>query len=90
LLNGELVERKVAIERVDDPVAIAPSPGAGAIFFIAVAVGVARQVEPVAGPPLAVVRRSQQAVHQPLISVGAIVGEKIADLFGSGREAGEI
>ena len=90
LLDGELVEGEVAIERVDHPVAIAPGPGARAIFFVAVAIGVARQVEPVARPLLAVVRRIEQAVHQAFIGVGAVVVEELADLFGGGGKAGKI
>ena len=90
LLDGELVKGNVAIERVDYPFAIAPGPGARAIFFVAVAIRVARQVKPVARPLLAVVGRIQQAVHQAFIGVGTVVAEILADLLGGGREAGKI
>src|SRR3954449_8303947 len=56
LLGSELVEGQVAVERVDDPIAIAPGPRAGAVLFIAVGIGVAGEVEPPAGPLLAEVR----------------------------------
>ena len=90
LLDGELVEGQIAIQRVDDPLAVAPRPGARAIFFVAIAIRVARQVEPVARPLLAVVRGIEQPVHIALVGVGARVGGEFAYLFGSGRQAGEV
>ena len=63
LLDGELIERLVRIERVDDPVAIRPD-AARAILFVAIRVGVARQVEPLAGPALAIAGRSEQLVGE--------------------------
>src|SRR5262249_15161086 len=56
LLDGELVERHIAVERFDHPLPPAPGPRAGAVFFIAVAIGVSRQVQPVTRPFFAVVR----------------------------------
>src|SRR5207253_10806822 len=61
---GKLVERQVAVERVDDPVAVAPGERPGAVLLVAVAVGIAGAVEPVAAPALPVVRRRQHALHQ--------------------------
>ena len=49
LLDGELVERHVAVEGVDHPVAPAPHR-ALAVALVAVGVGVAGGVEPAAGP----------------------------------------
>src|ERR1051326_3964004 len=60
LLDDELIVGQVAIERADDPVAPAPGERAAGVLFIAVAVGVAGEVEPVAAPALAVGRRGQQ------------------------------
>ena len=55
LLDGELIEGHVAIERVDHP--IAPAPHAAlAIALIAVGVGVARGVQPPGGHSLAIAR----------------------------------
>src|SRR5205823_912324 len=47
LLDGELVERHVAVDRVDDPVAPAPRVAADAVILVAVALGEAGEVEPV-------------------------------------------
>src|SRR6185369_6415507 len=90
LLDGELVEGEVTIEGADHPVAIAPGPGARTIFFVAVAIGVARQVEPVARPLLAVMRRIEKTIDQAFVSVGAVVIEVLANLFGSWGKAGKI
>ena len=57
LLDRELVERHVGVEGIDDPIAVAPGEGPAGVFFVAVAVGVARGIEPVAAPALPVVRR---------------------------------
>src|SRR5262249_27756562 len=46
LLDGKSVKRQVAVERLDDPLAVAPGEGARPVRFIAVAVGVAGHVEP--------------------------------------------
>src|SRR5262249_5697617 len=56
LLDGELVERQVAIERADEPVPIAPGEWPAGVLFVAVTVGIAGQVEPVAAPALAIMR----------------------------------
>ena len=45
LLDRELIERQVAVEGVDDPVAIRPDR-ATTVFLVAVGVGIARLVEP--------------------------------------------
>jgi hypothetical protein len=80
LLEGELVEREVAVQGVDHPVAIAPGVGKGRILLVAVAVGVARQVEPVPPPALAVMRRTENPLDQPLIGAGLGIVDKGVDL----------
>jgi hypothetical protein len=69
LLDHELIERQVAIEGVDDPVAPVPH-AAQAVDVVPVRVGVASRVEPRHGHPLTVVGRRQQRVDPLLISVG--------------------
>ena len=59
----ELVERLVAVEGGDHPVAPGPH-GPGEVVLVAVGVGVAGRVEPVHGHALAVARRGQQAIDQ--------------------------
>ena len=66
LLDRELVERQVAVERVDDPVAVGPHL-AVVVEVDAVRVGVAGRVEPVAAAMLAPVRRRQQLVDELLV-----------------------
>ena len=61
LFDGELVERHVAVEGVDHPVAIRPDL-AVVVEVDAVGVGVAGGVEPVAAAVLAPVRRGQQLI----------------------------
>ena len=52
LLDREPVERQIAVERIDHPVA--PSPhDAGPVGLIAVGVGVPGRIQPAAGQPLA-------------------------------------
>ena len=63
-----------------------------AVFFedIALGVGVAGDVEPVAGPSLAEVRRGQQPIDGGLVPGIAGVGGEIGQLFGRRRQADEI
>ena len=69
LFDRELIERQVFVERVDHPVAERPHRPR-AVLLVAVGVRVPGQVEPAAGPALAVVRRCQQSIDQLRIGVG--------------------
>src|SRR5690606_12192130 len=69
LLDRELIERQVFIEGANRPVAEHVSVGPGAIFFIAVTVGIASQVEPVPPPALAEVRRREEAIDERLVGL---------------------
>ena len=64
LLDRELVERHVAVEGVDHPVAPPPHV-ALAVGLVAVGVGIAGRVEPAGRHPLAVARRSAAADRPP-------------------------
>ena len=55
LLDCELIKRHVVVDRADHPIAIRPD-AAIAIFFVAVGVGVARQIKPLPGPSFSVTR----------------------------------
>ena len=72
LFDREPIVRHVAIERLNDPVPIFPD-GAAAVRFIAIRVGVTRQVEPRPRPSLSIVRRCEETVYQPFIRVGAAI-----------------
>ena len=89
LFDGELVERQVAIEGGDHPIAIGPDL-AVVVDVDAVGVAVAGGVQPVAGAMFAVVRRGEVAVHHALVGVGRSVLEEGLDLGGLGRQAGGV
>ncbi len=81
LLDHELVERHIAVQSVDHPVAVLPHL-AWCVDGITVGIGIARHIEPVTAPSLAVVRRSEQPVDDAFVSVSARIGYEIADLLG--------
>ena len=55
LLDGEPVIRHIAVQRIDDPVAIFPDRAA-LVRFKPVGIGVAREIQPRTRPALAIVR----------------------------------
>src|SRR5262249_40760159 len=55
LLDDELVERQVAVERLEHPVAILPNL-APAVDGVAIGIGATGEMEPVPAPALAVMR----------------------------------
>ena len=56
LLGGELVKRHPSIYRADHPVAPLPRIGPEVIFLETIAIGIARQIQPMPRPLLAIVR----------------------------------
>ena len=60
LLDGELVVGHIVIESPDHPVAVGPDV-AGTIFLVAIAVGVAGEVEPLASPLFPVAREASNS-----------------------------
>ena len=58
LFDRELVERQIAIEGIDDPIAVLPNL-TRCIDGVAIAVGVASLIEPPSAPSFAVIRTSQ-------------------------------
>ena len=69
----ELVVRHVRVERLDHEVAVLPGVGPKLVALEALALAVANDVEPVPGPALAVVRRVEQPIDQPLVGAGSRV-----------------
>jgi hypothetical protein len=69
LLDGELVERLVGVEGVDDVVAIRPR-GPEIVRVFAVRVAVADGIEPVTRAVLAVPRALQQPINDPVVGIG--------------------
>ncbi len=63
---------------------------AAAVDRVAVRVGIAGGIEPVERHPLAEVRAGEQAVDELFVGIGRFVGDERFDLFGGGRQAGEV
>ena len=84
LLLDETVVRLVLIEALNHVVAIAPDIGPRFIGFEALAIGIARQIEPMARPAFAIVRRGQQRIDHFGEGIGRLVIEKGLRLFGRG------
>ena len=79
LLDRELIERHIAIECLNHPVAVNVCIGAIAIFFISIAIGVACQVQPMPSPAFAKVLGAQQPVDHFLnggICIQCVIGSK--------------
>ena len=90
LLQDESVVGLVLAEGADDVVAVPPHQRLGTVPLVAVGLGVADQVEPVPGPALAVLRRSQQPVHHPGEGARGGVGQKGLHFVRSGRQPGQV
>ncbi len=90
LFDGELIKRHVAVDGVDDPVAVAPSVWARAVFLVSVAVGVARLIEPVTAPALAEVGGREGTVDERDEGVRGVVLQKRGDLVAGWRKTREI
>ena len=90
LLLDEEVERLVLIEGLDEVIAIAPGVFGEDFVGSPDHVGVAREVEPVAGPAFAVGRRSQQTVDDLGVSGVRIIIRESDDFLRGGRKAGKI
>ena len=69
LLDGELIEGHVIVDRVDDPISPAVRIGSRVVLFVAVAVRVASHVEPVPPPTFSEVRRLEQPIDEFLVGV---------------------
>lgn len=90
LLAEELVVGEVAIEGVDNPVAVTPRVRSGVVTILSGGVGVADEVEPFAPPSFAVGGGGEQTFDEGVEGVGGGVGEEGGDLFRGGGEAGEV
>ena len=85
LLDHEAVVRKIAIDRPDHPVAPGPLLPRR-ILLVAVGVGIARQIEPVTGPLLAVAVAGEEFFHRGVVAVPEISGHVV----GRGRQPHEV
>jgi len=92
LFGEKLIVGQVAVEGIDDPIAIDPLV-ARFVFFETVGVGVAGNVEPVAAPFLAVGGTGQQVVDERVDGGGRIAGvggEEGANLGGGWWQADDV
>jgi hypothetical protein len=79
LFGDEPAIRFVGIEGPDDVIAVRPGVESELVLVVAVGFAKVDDIQPVPGPPLAVVGRIQQPVYQLLVGVGAVVGEECGD-----------
>ncbi len=89
LLDGELVERHVLVERLDHPVAIRPHL-AVIIEMQTMRVSIPRRIQPVTRPMLPISGRFQQPLHQFQISVLGFVLHETLHLGWRRRQTGQI
>ena len=89
LLDGELIERHVAIERVDDPVA-PPPHFTDAVGLIPIGIAIARCFHPAEGHALGISRRRQQPVDDFLVRARGFVVQERMHFDRRGRQTGQI
>ena len=90
LLAHELVVRLVGVQALDDVVAVGPGVRPQCVLVVAVALGVAHQVEPVLRPALAVARTGQQGVHQLLVGLRIGILDEGLGLLAGRRQAVQV
>src|ERR1051325_4157886 len=90
LLDGELIERLIAVEGFDDPITVVISARPDTIDLVTGAVGITSKVQPVPAPPFAKVWRGEQPINELLVGVGTPVGHESIDLLRIGRQAQKI
>src|SRR5204863_3922242 len=89
LFDDELVIRQIAIEGIDDPIAIKPDEAAF-IFFESIRISVTRRIEPLTTPPFAIMRRRQQPLYLLFVRFWAFVSQKGVQFCDGRREADEV
>ena len=96
LQHQKSVVGQVGIEGMDDPVAVGGCVNEAGFFAsvdVALGVGVAGDVEPMASPAFAVPGGVEQAVNESAGRAGAVaggVGDEAVDVVGFGGKAGEV
>src|SRR5205823_2704486 len=78
LIDDKLVVRLVAIERVNNPIAIKPNV-TRLVLFETIGIGIAGGIQPWPRPTLAEMRRGEQPIHLFFIRVRTFVGEESID-----------
>lgn len=89
LLDGELVERHVGVQRLDHPIAEGPNLPQ-VVALETVRIGVPRQVEPRPRPALAELRRRQQPIDQFVVGFGTLVRRERGNLVRRRRQPNQV
>jgi hypothetical protein len=90
LLDNELIVGRVAVEGIDDVIAIAPGVAHDGVGVVGRGVRMADDVEPVPAEALSIVRRSEQAIDHPGEGIGRPVALEGCDLLRRGRQADQV
>ena len=90
LLDEELVERLVGVERVHDVVAITPRVAIRDVLVQSVGVRVASHIQPVPPPSFTVLRRREQPLDDAIEGVGRFIRDKLINVVRRRREAGQV
>ena len=80
----------VDVEGGDQVIAIGPGIGPDAVLVVPVGFGEVRRVHPMSRPALAVPRRGQQPVHNPLVGDRRVVRQERAHFLRRRRQADEV
>ena len=75
---------------MDQVIPIRPGIGPDPVLVVAVGLGKMRNIDPVAGPALAITRARQETGDNLLISIGRAVFDEGLDLGGGRWEAGQV
>ena len=90
MLFQQQVVRLVVVECPHDVIAIAPCLWTVDVELETAGIGIANQVQPVARPPLPVLRRVEQLVHQSFPGSGRLVDNERFELFGRWRHPQQV
>ena len=90
LLADELAIGLVLVVGVDDVVAIPPGILPDIVLLEPGRIGIAGHIHPVSAPALAVLRRGEQPLDQPLPRAAVGVGKKLVDLRESRWQPGQV
>ena len=90
LFAYELVVRQVGVERTNRVVAVPPGVGDFKIELVAHRLGIPREIEPVAAPTFAVMRRRQQPIDARFVRGRRLIREERIDLRRRRRQADEV
>src|SRR5207253_5052415 len=90
LLADELVVGFVFVQGADEVIAVAPGVGFFTVALVAVGLGVANDVEPEAGPALAVAGGGEEVIDHFLESAIRWIGGETLDFFWGGGKSPEV